>query len=135
MMSLSHLVESYKFWDIVVLWAKERLEHEDIVARALARGIICDGLKFESVDSRWFKGKEMELRGYPYVGYFAKPGETMVILNAETLEHLLSIVNTAKTPSRRKIKDEFVLRNDFKKWLKETGQPLPIFWFSEEERI
>ncbi len=61
MMSLSHLVESYKYWDIVVLWAKERLEHEDIVARALARGIICDGLKCESIDSRWFKGNEMEL--------------------------------------------------------------------------
>ena len=135
MMPLSHLVESYKFWDIVVLWAKERLEHEDIVARALARGIICDGLKFQSTDSRWLKGKEMELRGYPYVGYFSKPGETMVILNAETLEHLLSIVRKAKTPSRIKLKEEFILRDDFKKWLKETGQPLPIFWFSEKECI
>ena len=132
-MALSHLVESYKFWDVVVLWAKERLEHENIVARALARGIICDGLKFQSTDPKWFKGKEMELRGYPYVGYFAKPCDSMVILNAETLEHLLSIVRKAKTPSREKLQKEFVLRNDFKEWLEETGQPLPIFWFAEKE--
>ncbi len=59
----------------------------------------------------------------------------MVILNAEALEHLLSVVNTAKTPSRKMLKEEFILRDDFKKWLRETGQPLPIFWFSEKERI
>jgi len=32
-MSLSQLVESYKFWDVVTHWAKERLEHEETVAR------------------------------------------------------------------------------------------------------
>ena len=132
-MPLSQMVKSYKFWDVVVFRSKERLEHEDMVARALARGIICDDLKFQSADPKWFKGKEMELRGYPYVEYFAKPGESMVILNAETLEHLLSIARKAKTPSREKLQKEFVLRNDFKKWLEETGQLQPVFWFAEKE--
>lgn len=126
-MSLSQQVESYKFWDIVTLWAREKLEHEDIVARALARGIIRDGLKFQSIDTRWIKRQELEFCGDPYVGFVAKPGESMVVLRAEALEHLLSIVRTAKNPSRRKLKDEFVLREDFKAWLKETDQIPPSF--------
>jgi len=32
-----HQVESFKFWDIVTLWAKEELESEEVVARALVR--------------------------------------------------------------------------------------------------
>lgn len=28
----SELVESYKFWDIVALWGRERLEHDVIIA-------------------------------------------------------------------------------------------------------
>jgi len=129
---LGHLVESYRFWDIVTLWSKEKLENEEIVARALARGIIRDGLKFQSVDTRWVKTIEMEFDGDPYVGFVAKPGEEIVVLRADSLEHLLKIVRIAKTPSRRMLKNEFVLKNDFKDWLKATGQPLPTFWFSEK---
>jgi hypothetical protein len=127
------MVESYKFWDIVTLWAKERLDHEEIVARALARGIICDGLKCQSIDMRWVKdGKaKMEFRGYPYVGYCAEPGGPMIILRAEALEHLLAIVRKAKTPSKKWLGEEFVFRDDFKAWLNKTEQPLPNFWFGE----
>lgn len=132
-MPLSHLVESYKFWDVVTLWAKENLEHEDIVARALARGIIRDGLIFQSIDTRWIKGKELEFCGDPYVGFVAKPEGPIAVLRAEVLEHLLSIVRTAKKPSRDIIKDEFVLRDDFKNWLITTNQTLPHFWFSDKE--
>ena len=131
-MSLSQLVESYKFWDVVTLWARERLEHEDIVASALARGIIRDGLRFQSIDTRWAKNEKLDFRGDPYVGFVAKPGQPMVVLRAEALEHLLTIVRTAKKPSRKKLKDEFVLKEDFKNWLEQTGQPLPSFWFSEK---
>lgn len=55
-MSLSQQVESYRFWEVVVHWAKERLEHGNTVARALARAVICDGLVLSSVDSRWVEG-------------------------------------------------------------------------------
>ena len=71
-MNPSHLVESFKFWDIVTLWARERLEHEVIVARSLARGVIVDGLRFQSVDPQWLK-QDQSLSGYPYVGFVAVP--------------------------------------------------------------
>ncbi len=51
-MPLSQLVESFKFWDVVALWAKEQLDHEEVVARALAKAVICDGLRLNSVDKR-----------------------------------------------------------------------------------
>ena len=53
---LSRLVETYKFWEIVTQWAKERLEHEDVVARALSRAVICEGLPLNGVDKRWVPG-------------------------------------------------------------------------------
>ena len=92
-MSLSQLVESYKFWDVVTLWAKEKLEHEDIVA---------------------------------------KPGYSVAVLCTEALEHILAIVRTAKKDSRKILKDEFVLKADFRNRVTETGQSLPSFWFSED---
>ena len=72
-MTPSQMVESYKFWDVVTLWARERLEHEIVVARALARGVVVDGLRFQSVDPRWVK-QDQSLSGYPYVGYVSTPG-------------------------------------------------------------
>ncbi len=132
-MSLSQQVESYTFWDVVTLWARESLEHEEIVSRALARGIVQDGLRFQSIDPRWAKNEELDFNGDPYVGFVAKPGQQMVVLRAEALEHLLTIVRTAKKPSRKKLKEEFVLKEDFKKWIKQTGQQLPSFWFSDKD--
>ena len=35
--------ESYRFWDIVTQWAAEKLQHEQVVARVLAKGVIRDG--------------------------------------------------------------------------------------------
>jgi hypothetical protein len=134
-MDLRHMVESYKFWDVVTLWAKERLDHEDIVARALAVGIIKDGLKCQSIDMLWVKDGKVDIifRGYPYVGYCAEPEGSMVILRAEALEHLLAIVRKAKTPSKKLLKDEFIFKNDFRNWIEKTEQPFPNFWFSESK--
>ena len=132
-MNPSHLVECFKFWDIVTLWARERLEHEVIVARSLARGVIVDGLRFQSVDPRWLK-QDQSLSGYPYVGFVAVPGGTPVILRAEALEHLLSIVRSAAEPSSTNLSAEFVSRSDFLHWLQSTGQALPAFWFTQGER-
>lgn len=133
-MSASQLVESYRFWDVVALWARELLEHEDVVARALARGIVRDGLLFMSVDPKWLKeGKaEVEFRGYPYVGYCAKPDGQMSVLRVEVLEHLLSIVERAEIPSRELLYELFVSRNDFANWLQATRQEQPHFWFCSE---
>jgi len=133
-MQVSQMVESYRFWDVATLWAKEMLEHEDIIARALARGIIRDGLKFQSVDTRWIDKTDMKFRGDPYVGFVAKPEGELQVIRAEALEHLLKIVRTAKTPSRKMLQEEFVLKKDFKAWLMETGQSLPFFWFMDNEK-
>ena len=50
MINASQLVESFRFWDVVALWARERLEHESLIARVLATGIIRDGLRFQSTE-------------------------------------------------------------------------------------
>jgi hypothetical protein len=68
------------------------------------------------------------LTGYPLVGYSAK-GDAPVLLRAEALEHLLSVVRTAAEPQRDALDQEFVQRDDFGRWLKGIGQPLPAFWF------
>lgn len=128
--SLSQLVESYRFWDIVRLWARERLEHEEIVARALARGVVCDGLKLQSLDARWVDQakQNLALNGQPYVGFCAKPQGAMCILRATALEHLLAIVHRAEIPSPQKLADEFIARDDFAAWCRQTGVASPRFW-------
>lgn len=135
-MSTSPLVESYKFWDVVTLWARKSLEHEDVVARALARGVIRDGLRFLSVDPKWLQSNkaEVEFRGYPYVGYCAKPNDPIIVLRVEALEHLLSIVERAEAPSQSLLRELFVSRNDFRTWLESANQTLPDFWYGNEKR-
>ena len=128
-MKVSQLVESYKFWDVVALYARERLEHDSVVARALARGVVVDGLRLQSVDAGWLDAAR-SLTGYPLVGYSAK-GDTPVLLRAEALEHLLSVVRAAVEPQRDALEQEFVKREDFARWLTDTGQPLPEFWFDQ----
>jgi len=134
-MSARHQVESYKFWDIVTLWAKEELESEEVIARALAKGVIRDGLRLCSTDLRWVKsrGTALELNGKPYVGFCAKPGSELCVLRAEALEHLLGVTGKARRPSRRILCEEFIARDDFRRWLKSTKQSLPSFWFSRSE--
>jgi hypothetical protein len=132
-MESGQLVETYRFWDVVALWSRERLENDVVVSRALARGIIVDGLRFQSVDPRWVKANR-SLSGYPYVGYAAMPEVPLVMLRAEVLEHLLAVVRQAAIPSREILSAEFVARADFRSWLKATDQALPSFWFTNAER-
>lgn len=133
-MNPGHRVESYRFWDVATLWADERLEHETVIARALAQGIVADGLRFQSVDPRWLR-PEGSLSGRPYVGYAAEPGRAPVLLRIEALQHLLAVVRQAANPSRQALASEFVTRSDFRDWLVATRQPLPSFWFHAEERV
>lgn len=134
-MNARHQVESFKFWDVVTLWAKVELESEEVVARALAKGVVRDGLRLNSTDLRWVKGNasDFALDGQPYVGFCAKPGGELCVLRAEALEHLLAVVRQARRPSRKVLREEFILRDDFRRWLRSTKQPLPAFWFARSD--
>lgn len=130
--TLSQLIETYRFPDVVTLWARERLENEAIVVSALARAVICDGLRLQSIDERWANspGKAIEFLGYPYVGYTARPNGAMSILRASALDHLFAIVERGKEPVLKKLHEEFIERSDFHDWLLSAGLPLPRFWFA-----
>ena len=132
-MDPTQLVESYRFWDVVSLWAREALQHEVVIAKALARGVIRDGLRMQSADPKWFRS-ESELRGYPYVGYCATPRGKPVILKADALEHLLAIVRESAEPSSSLLHELFVTKQAFRTWMYDTGQSLPSFWFTPEEQ-
>ena len=49
---LSQQVESYRFWEVVTQWAEEKLQHPNVVARVLAKGVLRDGLRVQSVDPK-----------------------------------------------------------------------------------
>ena len=136
--ALGHQIESHRFWDLVVLLARERLEHEDLVARALATAVIRDGLQLHSVDPRWLSNADgsLELRGTPYVGYTpAHSGELMVV-RPEALDHLRRVVQAGRAPNRDMLREEFIRRGDFARWLIWAGEPWPRFWFpSGPERL
>lgn len=137
-MTLGHKIESHKFWDIVTLWSKESLQHESLVARALATAVVRDGLILHSTDPKWLKGDDgsFELKGTPYVGYDPTGTGEIMILKTETLEHLLGVVRAAKEPDKSLLSDEFIFRSDFARWLIWSGEDWPRFWFPEgEERI
>ena len=137
-MTMGHRIESHRFWDIVTLWAKERLEPESLVARALATAVIRDGLTLHSTAPNWLQDNDgkLELRGTPYVGYDPLGAGEAMILRAETLEHLLGVVRAAREPDRSRLTDEFIYRSDFAKWLIWSGEPWPQFWFPKgKERI
>lgn len=130
--TISQLIETYRFPDVVTLWARERLENEAIVACALARAVICDGLRLQSIDERWANspGRTIEFLGYPYVGYTARPNGSMSILRASALDHLFAIVERGKEPELNKLHEEFIDRNDFHDCLLSVGLPLPRFWYA-----
>ena len=131
-MDIKTQVESYKFWDIVNLWGRETLEHDVIIARKLAKGVIKTGLRFESTNPRWLKPNE-ELLSYPYIGYTAIATELPIIIKAEVLAHLIHVAEEQADPSKQILNDEFVLKNDFKKWLVRTGEAFPKFWFQPDD--
>jgi hypothetical protein len=131
--SLSQLVETYRFPDLVVLLARERLEHESIVASALARAVIRDGLRLQSASAQLTRSsdKPIEFRGYPYVGYTAHPEGVMSVLRSSALAHLFAIVERGEPPAPEKLHEEFVGRNDFRNWLMARDLPLPRFWYGK----
>jgi hypothetical protein len=129
-MDLGHHVESFRFWDVVAQWSRETLQHELIVARALAKGVIRDGLRLQSVDAAWAKPGTFELRGAPLVGFVARPGSLPVFIRASALRHLTDVVEKATTPEPLLLYEEFITRQDFRAWLAQTGLRAPSFWFA-----
>jgi hypothetical protein len=132
-MNLGHQVESYRFWDVVTQWARETLQHEHVVARALAKGVVRDGLRVQSVDSKWANRGTFELRGLPFVGYVAKDGCLPVFIRSSALNHLRDIVESAATPDSQVLFEEFVSKQDFHAWLTQLGVRPPSFWFGVGE--
>ncbi len=134
-MNLGHHVESYRFADIVTLWARETLQHEQVIARALAKGVVRDGLRVQSVDSKWTNRGTFELRGLPFVGYVAKDGNLPIFIRSSALNHLRDIVENAATPDVPLLFEEFVTKQDFLAWLTQTGLNPPTFWFQGNELL
>ena len=134
-MNLGHHVESYRFWDIVTLWAMETLQHEHVVARALAKGVVRDGLRAQSVDPQWKSSGTFELRGLPYVGYVAKDGQIPIFIRSSALKHLHDVVENAATPDAQVLYEEFVTKQDFRAWLDQAGIAAPSFWFSDAKPL
>ena len=130
-MVLSQHVESYRFWDVVTQWAQEQLQHEQVVARALARGVIRDGLRVQSVDPRWMNPGTFELRG-PIVGFVAREGVLPIFIRSSALNHLNSVVARAAVPDPHLLFEEFMTKQDFETWLKQSRIALPSFWFAAE---
>lgn len=126
-------VESFKFGDIARIWGRERLEHEVVIGRELAQGIIHEGLRFQSVNPKWVESSE-SFRGSPLVGFTAHQDYTPVLLRADALEHLLRVARNAVDPDISVLSDEYVLKDDFRIWLVHTGRALPRFWFDSSER-
>ena len=126
-------VESFKFADIAKLWGRERLEHEVVIGRELAHGIINEGLRFQSISPKWVKSSE-SFRGSPLVGFSARQDLPPVLLRADALEHLLRVARNAVDPDMSILFDEFITRDDFRNWLVHSGRALPSFWFDTNER-
>ena len=133
-MNLGQHVESYRFWDIVTQWARETLQHEHVIARALAKGVVCDGLRVQSVDPAWAGQGTFELRGLPLVGYVAKDGHLPIFIRSSALSHLRDVVEKAATPNSLAVFEEFARKQDFRAWLDQTGLAVPAFWFGKGER-
>src|SRR5438067_1549173 len=111
-MVLSQHVESYRFWDVVTQWAQEQLQHEHVVARVLARGVIRDALRVQSVDPRWTNPGTFELRG-PIVGFVAREGVLPIFIRSTALNHLRAVVEQAAVPDPHLLFEEFMTKQDF----------------------
>ena len=134
-MPVRHPVESYKFWDVVALWSEEQDEPQEIIARILAKGIVREGLRLNSTEILGVRRRisELELKGQPFVGFCATPGSEMSILRVSALQHLLAVARQARGPSRNALRDEFILKEDFHRWLRTTRRQLPAFWFARSD--
>jgi hypothetical protein len=130
-MLLSQQVESYRYWDIVTQWASESGQAEHVVARALARAVLREGLRLQSVPPEWTRPGTFELKGSPLVGYVAQDGALPVFIRDSALKHLRNIVEAAARPNPEALAEEFITKQDFAAWLVQSHVDPPRFWFHE----
>jgi hypothetical protein len=128
-MHLSRHVESYRFWEVVTQWARERMQHEHVVARVLAQGVIREGLRVQSVDPKWTNVGSFELRGAPIVGYVSREGDLPIFVRATALKHLRGVVERAAVPEPECVHEEFLTKQDFYAWLIRNHILPPSFWY------
>jgi hypothetical protein len=133
-MSLSRHVDSYPFWEVASRWAAERGDEVDLVARAMARGVLREGLRVQSVDARWSKPGTFDLRGAPLVGYVAVEGVLPIFIRSSALAHLRGVVERALVPSAALLGEEFVTKQDFRAWLVQWDMARPSFWYGGASR-
>ncbi|MBI4697149.1 MAG: hypothetical protein HY749_24355 [Gammaproteobacteria bacterium] len=126
-------VPRFRFAGLVRHWARERLVHDVLVARELARGVLDEGLRFQSVDPQWTPAAT-PLRGEPLVGYAAHRTLPPIMIRETALDHLRAIAAAKRDPDYRLLHEECVTKDDFRKWLVATGRALPAFWFEASER-
>ena len=126
-------VPRFRYAELVRHWARERLEHDVLVARELARGVLEQGLRLQSVDPKWTPASTA-LRGEPLVGYSAHSTLPPIMIRETALDHLRAIAAEQRDPDYRQLHEEFVTKDDFRKWLVATGRALPAFWFDASER-
>lgn len=127
-------VDSFKFADIVEHWSRERLVHALVIGRELAKGVINENLRFQSVNPKWVKATE-SLRGEPLIGYSANQGLPPIMIRSSALEHLLAVERNLIEPDLRKLLAERVTRDDFRHWLVHSGRPMPAFWYEPAQRF
>ena len=132
-MDVGQIVDSYTFGDIVRLWSRERLVHEVLVARELARGVLDEGLRLQSVNPKHMKSSE-SLRRSPYIGYAGRDKKNPVLLKDTAFEHLRIVAACKVDASLDILRYEFVTKDDFRDWLVHTGRSMPVFWYADEER-
>lgn len=123
-MTPSRHVESYPFWEVATRWATERNEEVAGIARAMAKGVLREGLRVQSVDSRWSKPGTFDLRGAPLVGYVALEGVLPIFIRASALAHLRSVVERATAPDPKALCEEFLTKQDSRPgWCSGTPRP------------
>ena len=100
-----------------------------LVVRVIARGVVREGLRVQSVDSRWSKPGTFDLRGTPLVGYVALEGVLPIFIRASALAHLIDVVERATPPEPKALAEEFLTKQDFQAWLIQWDIPRPSFWY------
>lgn len=125
------MLDHLKLTDVIALWARERLEHDVLVARRIARGVIHEGLRVQSTGGQNSPADIASLCGYPYVGYSARPGDAPIVIRVQALEHLMAVFEERTDMQPRKLNEEFVARDALVQWLVHIGQPIPAFLKAE----
>lgn len=134
LVDVGHCVESHRFWDLAQLWARETQQHPLLIARALAKGVVRQGLRLYSHLPDHVVNDPSRSWGRHIVGYVGQAGEGPMVLRADALRHLKAVVERAVVPDANRLHEEYIVKTDLQTWLCGQGLALPAFWFTWAER-